>query len=91
MKLPHLNAMDKFKVDTGATTDQFLARKITLPNCLTELADTPIKVKPKLRPSEYLAVTDLVIANNERVMAEERRREHARQAARERSRKGSHC
>jgi len=80
--------MDKFKIDTGATVDQFLARKITLPNCLTVLADALTKVKPKLRPSEFLAVTDIVIANNARVMREERRREHARQAARERSRKG---
>jgi len=87
MKLPHLTAMDKFKIDTGATTDQFLARKITLPNCLTALADTLTKVKPKLRPTEFLAVTDIVIVNNARVMAEERRREHARQASRERSRK----
>ena len=88
MKLPRLSAMDKFKIDTGATIDQFFARKIILPECFTALADALSKVKPKLRPSEFLALTDIVIANNARVMGEERRREHARQAARERSLKG---
>jgi hypothetical protein len=39
MKLPRLSAMDSFKADTGATLDEFLARKITLPDCLTALAD----------------------------------------------------
>ena len=90
MKLPRLSAMDRFKVDAGATIDQFLARKITLPNCLTALADALTQVKPKLQPSEFPALTDIVIANNARVMGEERRREHARQAARESSRKGIH-
>ena len=87
MKLPCLSALDKFKVDSRATIDQFLAREITLPNCLTAMADALTKVKPELRPPDFFALTDIVIANNARVMAEERRREHARQAARVRSRK----
>jgi len=53
MKLPHLSAIDKFKADTGATVDQFLTRKITLPNCLTTLADALTKVKPKLQPLKF--------------------------------------
>ena len=47
--------MDSFKADTGATVDQFLARKILLPHCLDTLAYAFIKVKPKPKfsPSRY--------------------------------------
>ena len=75
MKLPRLSAIGKFKADTGATVDQYLARKITLPNCLDTLADALTKVKPKLERSEYPAFADIVIANNARVMGEAVRRE----------------
>ena len=75
--------MDSFKSDTGATVDQFHARKITLPDCLTALT----KVKPKLERSEVPAFTDIVIANNARVMREAEKRERNRMASREYHRK----
>ena len=75
--------MDSFKSDTGATVDQFHARKITLPDCLTALADALTKVKPKLKKSEVPAFTDIVIANNARVMREAEKRERNRMASHE--------
>ena len=87
MKLPSLSAIGKFKADTGATVDQFLARKITLPDCLTKLADALTKVKPKLERSEFPAFTDIVIANNAKVMREAEKRERNRLASREYYRK----
>ena len=87
MKLPRLSAIGKFKADTGATIDLFLARKITLPDCLDTLADALTKVKPKLERSEFPAFTDIVIANNARVMREAEKRERNRMASREYYRK----
>jgi hypothetical protein len=85
MELP--SAIDAFKTDTKSTINQFLAGKITLSNCLTALAEAFTIAKPKLQPSEFPALTDVVIANNARVMGEDRRRERDRIGARERRRK----
>jgi len=76
-----------FKADTRSAINQFRARKITLPECLTALADALMMVKPKLGPFEFLALGDMVVANNARVMGEAASRERDRLAARERRRK----
>ena len=76
-----------FKADTRSAINQFRATKITLPECLTALADALMMVKPKLGPSEFLALGDIVVANNARVMGEVASRERDRLAARERRRK----
>ena len=85
MELP--SAINAFRTDTKSTIDQFLARKITLPNCFSALADAFTIAKPKLQPCEFPALTDIVISNNARVMGEDRRRERDRIGARERRRK----
>ena len=85
--MPRLSAIGKFNADTGVTIDQFFARKKTLPDCLTALADALIKVKPKLRPSEFLALGDIVMANNAMVMKEAEKRERNRRASHEYYRK----
>jgi hypothetical protein len=83
VKLPRLSPIGKFKADTGATVDQFLARKITLPDCLTALADALTRIKAEVSREEFPAITDIVIANNAKVMREAEKRERNRKASRE--------
>ena len=67
--------------------DQFLAGKIILPDCLTELADALTKIRPEVSRADLPTLTDIVIANNAKVMREAEKRERNRRASHEYYRK----
>jgi hypothetical protein len=74
-------ALVLFERETNSVIDQFLGRRISFSDCISQLADALAKAKLKLKAIELSCLADAVLANNARVMLEMHKLAKARHAS----------
>jgi hypothetical protein len=66
--------MEIYKAETREVLRRFLSRRLSFPDCIAALDAALAGVLPRLQPSEISALRELMLANNDIVMAEMERR-----------------
>ena len=72
--------MEVYKTETREVLSRFLSRRLSFPDCIAALDAALAGVLPRLQPSELPALREVMLANNEIVMEEMKRREQRRKA-----------
>lgn len=66
--------MQNFQRETRGIVDRFLLHQLSFPHCIDALAAAHLRLIPRLAPGDVEDLRVLMLANNERVMAEMTRR-----------------
>lgn len=74
----HLSVLEVYKRNTQEIVRRFLDHRITFAGCMAALDAAFGVLLPKLKPEQLPDVRTVVLANNERVMAEMHKRERKR-------------
>jgi hypothetical protein len=66
--------MEVYERDTKEVIRRFLSRKLTFPACISALDAALARLIPHMQPAQLYELRDLMLANNNTVMAEMARR-----------------
>ena len=77
-KRDHLSVMEVYKSETQEIVRRFLDRQINFADCIAGLDAALAGLITRLKPKQLPALRAVMLANNERVMAEMEQRERVR-------------